>query len=130
MNIALLPINPYLAELMKPMLKALSTLWLSVVLATMPLQAFTAVAAADADPCEMHIVDSDSAMVDESCPGCDDHSCNMEACNHQGCASFHLQPAKLTQLCNFPVIQPAAPQQLTVSDHSSRNTPPPLRPPA
>ena len=130
MDIALLPINPYLAEIMKPMLKVLSTLWLSVVLATMPLQAFTAVAAADADPCEMHTVDSDSVMADESCPGCDDHSCNMEGCNHQGCASFHLQPAKLTQLCNFPVMQPAAPQQMTVSDHSSRNIPPLLRPPA
>jgi hypothetical protein len=116
---------------MKPMLKILSTIWLSIVLATVPLQALTAVVAvADADPCQMHTVDGDSVMADEGCPNCDDHNCNSEDCNHQGCASFHIQPAKLTQLHSLPVMHPAAPAMMTAANHSSRSTPPLLKPPA
>lgn len=131
MDLALAPINPYLGLIMKPMLKVLSTIWLSIVLATMPLQALTAaVTVADIDPCQMHTVDGDSVMADESCPNCDDHNCNSEGCSHQGCASFHIQLAKLTPLCTLPILHPATLVQTTVSDHTSRTTAPLLRPPA
>ena len=131
MNIALAPINPYLALIMKPMLKVLSTFWLSIVLATMPLQALTAaVEVADVDPCEMHSMHGDSAVADEGCPNCNNHNCDGEGCNYNSCNSYHIQLAKLNQLCTLPVMQPAAPAQSTVSDHTSRTTPPLLRPPA
>lgn len=131
MDIALVPINPYLVSIMKPMLKVLSTFWLTIVLATMPLQALTAaVTVADVDPCEMHSMHGDSTAADEGCPNCNDHNCDSEGCNHQGCASFHIQLAKLTQLYTLPVMHPATLAQTTLADHTSRTTPPLLRPPA
>jgi hypothetical protein len=113
---------------MQTMLKVLSTIWLSILLATAPLQALSTVeTGAESDPCPMHASD-DSAMVDEGCPGCSDHNC--DGCNHQGCAAFQLQPAKLTQLYHLPVIPAAAPAPVAETDHSSRSTSPLLRPPA
>lgn len=131
MDLALAPINPYLGLIMKPMLKVLSTIWLSIVLATMPLQALTAAEwVADADPCQMHSMHGDSVVADEGCPNCNDHNCDNEGCDYKGCTSFHIQLAKLTPLCTLPVMHPATLVQTTVSDHTSRTTPPLLRPPA
>jgi hypothetical protein len=116
---------------MKRMLKILSTFWLSFMLATMPLQALTAaVETVDADPCQMHSMHGDSAAADEGCPNCADNNCASEGCNHKGCTSFHIQLAKLTQPCTVPVMPATVPIQTAVSDHTSRTTPPLLRPPA
>lgn len=116
---------------MKLMPKALSTLWLVIALAIAPLQALTAtVTVADADPCQMHVMGGDNGMTEDSCPGCDNHDCSSNGCNHQGCGSVHIQIAQLPPLYNISALQPVAPALMRTSDHPSIATPPLLRPPA
>jgi hypothetical protein len=114
---------------MKLMLKVLSTFWLCIAMATMPLQAVAAEGAAE-DPCQMHGMHGDSGAADEGCPNCNDHNCDSEGCNHSGCASFQLPLAKLTQVYAPLVVHPATLAQTIIDIHTSRTTPPLLRPPA
>ena len=126
-----MPINFYIMYTMKLMLKTLSTLWLAIALAIAPLQAMTAtVAAADAEPCQMHVAGGDNGMAEDNCPSCDNHDCSSNGCNHQGCTSVHIQIAQLLQVYNIPALQPVAPALMRTSDHPSIDTPPLLRPPA